>query len=222
MALILYDLSNAAGQPMSPYCWRIREALHLLSLPFESRFLSLTEIRQHFTGPNKTVPVLLDGDREIGGSWAIAEYLYEHHDPHKRLFGGEGGYSLAAFATHWVDATVLGRVNRMIVMDIHDSIRSTDRDYYRSREEKRQGRALEVAQAGRESERPELQILLHPARQAIRQQPYIDGSNPTYADFALHSTFQWSRTVSAFEILRPDDRLNEWIGRMDDWLELGS
>lgn len=214
----LYDLSNAAGQPISPYCWRIRESLHLLSLPFESRLLGLTEIRQRFTGPHRTVPVLLDGDREIGGSWAIAEYLWQHHDPHKQLFGGTGGFSLAAFATNWVDATVLGRVNRMIVMDVHDGFRASDRDYYRRREEKRQGVTLEAAQAARESERPALQTLLHPVRQAIRQQPFIDGQHPTYADFALHSTFQWLRAVSDFKILRPDDRLNQWIDRMDDWL----
>ena len=60
--------------------------------------------------------------------------------------------------------------------------------------------------------------LCNAAGQPIKQQPFIDGQNPTYADFALHSTFQWVRAVTGFEILRPDDRLNEWIGRMDNWL----
>jgi len=218
MALTLYDLCNAAGQPMSPYCWRIRESLLLLSHPFETRLLCFMEIRQRFTGPHKTVPVLVDDENEIGGSWAIAEYLAENRDSRKQLFGGAGGRSLATFATQWVDASVLGSVNRMIVKDIHDSIMPNDQTYYRSREEKRQGRTLEETQAERESQRPALQNSLHPARQAIKQQPFIDGQNPTYADFALHSTFQWVRAVTGFKILRPDDRLNEWIGRMDNWL----
>ena len=59
---------------------------------------------------------------------------------------------------------------------------------------------------------------MHPARSAIKNQPFICGQNPTYADFALHSAFLWAKTVSDFELLRPDDRLQAWVRRMGDWL----
>ncbi len=218
MTLVLYELCDASEQPMSPYCWRIHESLLLLSIPFESRLLGLTDIRQHFTGKNRTVPVLLDGENEIEGSWKIAEYLSEHHDPRNRLLGENNERRLTTFATNWVDAALLGPVNRMVVKDIHDGFKPADQAYYRTSEEKRQGQTLEDAQAEREKERPFVQKLLHPARMAIKQQPFIGGQYPTYADFALHSTFKWIRAVTNFEFLRPDDRLNEWINRMDDWV----
>ena len=218
MHLTLYDMHNAAGKPASPYCWRIRESLLLLAVPFESRFLSFIEIGERFSDTHKTVPVLSDGGKEIGGSWTIAEYLSESYDPHKRLFGGLGGRSLAAFVTSWVDATVLDTVNRMMVKDVHDGFRTEDQAYFRHREEKRLGATLEDIQASRESIRPAFQISLHPVRRAIKEQPFIDGPSPTYADFAVHSTFQWIRATTNFEFLRADDRLNQWVRRMDDWL----
>ena len=218
MPLTLYDMHNAAGKPASPYCWRIRESLMLLSVPFESRFLSFIQIGDRFSDTHKTVPVLSDGDKEIGGSWAIAEYLSENYDPHKRLFGGTGGRSLAAFVTNWVDATLLDTVNRMMVKDVHDAFRIEDQTYFRRREEERLGATLEAIQSSRESNLPAFQISLHPARRAIKQQPFLGGQHPTYADFALHSTFQWTRTTTSFEFLGADDRLNQWIERMDDWL----
>lgn len=191
----------------------------LLSIGFDSRMLGYTEIRELFANTHKTVPVLVDGDTEVDGSWTIAEYLAEKHDPDALLFGGPGGRPLSAFVTDWVDATVLGRVNRMIVKDIHDGLRPRDRAYFRSKEEKRQGRTLEETQANRESNLPALQTSLHPARRAIKEQDFLGGPRPTYADIALHSTFQWVRSVSDFELLRPDDRLHQWVRRMDDWLK---
>jgi glutathione S-transferase len=218
MSLTLFDLCDANGQPMSPYCWRIRESLTLLSVSFDVQLLGLIEIRQLFSDTHKTVPVLSDGGNEIGGSWTIAEYLNQNYDAEKRLFAGLGGYSMAAFVTRWVDASILGPVNRMMVKDIHDNLRSEDQDYYRSSQEALLGDSLEHIQSTRESALPPFQKSLHPARSAIKQQPFIDGDMPTYADFALHSTFQWTRTVTDFEILRADDRLNKWINRMDEWL----
>lgn len=219
MSIVLFDLGTEEGRPMSPYCWRIRESLALLSVEFESRLLGFREIREKFAGTHRTVPVLVDGDEEIGGSWAIAEYLSRYHDPYGRLFGGPGGQLLNAFVTNWVDETVLRQVNLMIVKDVHDSIRPRDREYFRKSEEKRQGRTLEETQSGREASLPSFQISLHPARCAIREQEFLGGPRPTYADFALHSTFQWVRAVSRFQLLRSDDRLHLWLRRMDDWLD---
>ena len=218
MDLVLYELCNASDKSMSPYCWRIRESLLLLEIPFESRLAGFSEIQRLLPGTGKTVPLLLDNEQEIVGSWEIAQHLSTHHDPNGQLFGDDGQQALAGFITDWVDATLLARVNRMLVKDNHDGFRTADQAYFRNSEEERQGQTLEKTQAARESERPELQKLLHPARQFIKLRPFIGGTNPTYADFALHSTFQWARSVTNFELLRADDRLNEWIYRMDDWV----
>ena len=141
-----------------------------------------------------------------------------NYDPHKRLFGDGVGRSLAVFITNWVDATLLDVVNRMMVKDIHDGFKTEDQAYFRHREEERLGSTLEEIQSSRESQRPAFQVLLHPARRVIKEQPFLGGQHPIYADFALHSTFIWARATTSFEFLRADDRLNLWIERMDDWL----
>jgi glutathione S-transferase len=218
MTLALYELCNASDQSMSPYCWRIRESLLLLEIPFESRLVGFSEIQQLSDGSNLTVPMLVDAEKKIIGSWEIAHYLSTHHDPGSQLFGDEGQQALAGFVTDWIDATLLARVNRMLVKDNYDGFRVADQEYFRRSEEARQGQTLEKTQAAREMERPEFQKLLHPARQFLKQRSFIGGAGPTYADFALHSTFQWARSVTRFKLLRPDDRLNDWIDRMDDWV----
>ena len=218
MTLILYELCNASGKATSPYCLRISNSLQLLSLPFESRLIGLTEIEKMFNGSQKTVPVLVDGKQQIGGSWKIAEYLAENYDLKKQLFGGKNGCGSTRFITNWVDATVVGAINRIIVKDVHDTLQSEDQEHFRRNEEKRFGKTLEELHSTRLSAIPALQTGLHPARQAIKLYPFLTGDQPTYADFALYGTFVWARFASDFELLKVEDRVREWIARMDDWL----
>jgi glutathione S-transferase len=219
MTLFLYDMSNASGVAASPYGFRIHGALRLLSLPYETELLGYAQVVQKFSETHKTVPVLVDGDREIGDSWAIATHLAENHDPDNLLFGGVQGYPLVCFITRWVDASIMGAVNRVIVKEIHDSFHPKDQARYRSKEEARFGQSLESLHLTRDAGLPDFQVSLHPARQAVKEHPFLGGDSPTYADFSLHSVFRWARLVSEIELLRPDDRLQKWIGRMDDWLE---
>ena len=220
MTMILYDLSDAAGRPISPYCMRIRESLHRLGLSYDHRLLHLGEIAGYFDGRHRTVPVLCDGEFSISDSRAIAEYLAEHHDPENRLFGDRDSRRLTGFVVDWVDATLMGRINRMIVLDLHNIIRPEDQPYYRRSEERQLGITLEQAHAERESHVPAFQISLHPARRAIKGRSYLGGGEePSYADFTFHAAFQWARTVSNFKLLRDDDRLHGWIEAMDRWLD---
>ena len=219
MTLYLYDMSNSAGVSASPYGYRIHEALHLLSLPYETELLSLSQVVQKFSKTHKTVPVLVDGNREIGDSWVIATHLAENHDLDNLLFGGAQGYPLTCFITRWVDASIMGAVNRILVKDLHDSLHQADRASYRDKQETRYGQSLEALHLTRGDGLTDFQVNLYPARQAIKENPYLGGGSPTYADFTLHSVFRWSRLTSEFELLRADDRLHGWIRRMDDWLE---
>jgi glutathione S-transferase len=220
MAFYLYDMGNSAGVSASPYGFRIHEALHLLSLPYETELLSFSQVARKFSTTHKTVPVLVDGDREIGDSWVIANHLAKNHDPNNLLFGGAGGYPLACFITRWVDACIMGALNRIIVKDIHDSIHQADQAEYREKQETRYGQSLETLHSTGGAGLLDFQVSLYPARQAIKEYPYLGGESPNYADFTLHSAFRWSRLTSNIELLRPDDRLRSWIQRMDVWLKI--
>jgi glutathione S-transferase len=113
----------------------------------------------------------------------------------------------------------MGAVNRIIVKDMHDSIHQADQAEYRDKQETRYGQSLEALHLTRGDSLTDFQVSLYPARQAIKENPYLGGDFPTYADFTLHSVFRWSRLTSKIELLRPDDRLRSWIRRMDVWLE---
>lgn len=219
--MILYDLRDVAGRPISPYGMRIREALRGLGLSFDHRLLHLGEIAGHFDGLHRTVPVLCDGEFSISDSRAIAEYLAEHHDPQNRLFGDRDRRHLTGFIVDWVDATVMGQINRMIVLDTYKIIRPEDQPYLRHLEEKRLGTTIEQAHSERESHIPAFQISLHPARRLIKERPFLGGEEPSYADFTLHAALRWARerAGSDFKLLRDDDRLHGWITAMDQWLD---
>lgn len=215
--MVLYDLSDVAGRPISPYSMRVRGVLRGLGLTFSQRLLHLGEIAGHFDGRHRTVPVLFDGAVSIGDSRAIAEYLAEHYDPKSSLFGDGERRRLTNFVVDWVDATVMGQINRMTVFDTYDIIRPEDQSRFRQFEERRLGMSLEEAHAEREGHIAAFQISLHPARRAIKDRPYLGGEQPSYADFTLHAAFQWAHTTSRLQLLRDDDRLHSWIARMERW-----
>lgn len=219
MTMILYDLSDVAGRPISPYAMRIRAALRGLGLPYDQRLLHLGEIAGHFDGRHRTVPVLYDGELSIGDSRAIAEHLAEHHDPEGLLFGDRDRRRLTWFVVDWVDATVMGQINRMVVLDGYKVIRPEDQPYFRRVEEERLGTTLEEADGERERHVPAFQISLHPARRALKERPYLGGDAPSYADFTFHAAFEWARRASDLKLLRDDDRLHGWISAMDGWLD---
>ena len=88
----LFDLAGADEQRrFSPYCWRTRLALAHKGLPVQTvawRFTDKQAIAA--TGQGK-VPVLVDGERWIHDSWAIAEYLEDHYTDRPSLFGPGAG-----------------------------------------------------------------------------------------------------------------------------------
>ena len=93
----LYDLAGTDPKlRFSPYCWRAKFALAHKGLPVETipwRFSEKNIIA--FSGSER-VPVLLDGDKTIPDSWAIACYLENAYPDRPSLFGGAAGRARVA------------------------------------------------------------------------------------------------------------------------------
>jgi len=216
MARQLFELAGSDPcRLFSPYCWRTRMALMHKGLDFESvpwRFSDRDAIRQYNA---EKVPVLIDGDKSVADSWAIAVYLEETYPDRPSLFGGEGGRAMARFFNNWSDVSV-GQISPYIISDIHAQLDPGDQDYFRKTREKNMGKPLEVATAGREARLDDLRRWLHPLRMTLRAQPYLGGAAPNYADYIVFGPFQWARVTSAFEILKPDDLIYVWRERMLD------
>jgi glutathione S-transferase len=213
----LFELAGAdPARLFSPFCWRTRMALAAKGLRAETipwRFTDKAAIAPH--GAEK-VPVLVDGDRAIHDSWAIAEYLEQTYPDRPSLFGGAVGRDYARFVNAFADAVLLGGIARLIIADIHAVLAPQDQAYFRASREKRFGMALEAVQADRDTAVLGFRQALHPLRMVLRAQPFLGGAAPLYPDAIVFGCFQWARCTSPFRLLAEDDPLEAWRQRMLD------
>lgn len=217
MTLRMYDLAGAdPARRFSPYCWRVKLALAAKGLPVETipwRFSERDVLAAH--GAEK-VPVLLDGDRVVTESLAIAEYLEAAYPDRPSLFGGPGGLALARFVNAWADAVVNAGLAKLVVADIVQVLHADDVAYFRQSREKRFGMPLEAVQADRDRQVESFRRDLHPLRMILRGQDFLGGAAPSQADAIVFGGFQWARCVSPFRILAADDPVEAWRQRMLD------
>ncbi|MGJ4912003.1 glutathione S-transferase family protein [Bradyrhizobium oligotrophicum] len=217
MAVKLYELVGTdAGRPFSPYCWRTRMALAHKGLSTDTipwRFTEKGAIAPH--GSEK-VPVMLDGDRAVADSWAIANYLEDTYPDRPSLFGGAGGRAMARFMNAWGDIAIVGGIFPLIIADIPKNLAAADADYFRKSREARFGKSLEEVMATRDQAVIGFRRSLEPLRQTLKTQAFIGGDAPDYADYIVFGGFQWARVVSPFRLLEESDSVHAWRERLLD------
>ena len=217
MSIVLYELCGADERRLfSPHCWKARMALAHKRLAFQSRPVPFTRIREIGDGFSPTVPVIDDGGRLVRDSWEIAVYLDERYPDAPTLFGGPEGRAVAKFVESWALATLHPLLFPLIVRDIHETLDADNKAYFRESREKRLGRTLEAAQADRERRVETFRQALAPLRLMLKQQPWIGGTEPRFADHLVFGPLQWARVVSTFPVLAPDDPVREWFERSLD------
>ncbi len=213
MARQLFELVGAdPARRFSPYCWRARMALAHKGLEADVVPWRFTETeRLAFAGTDK-VPVLVDGDRVVHDSTAIAEYLDEAYPNAPALFQGEP--AARRFVLAWTNTVLHPAVVRLIVSDIPAVLDAKGRDYFIETREKRFGMTLSQVTADREAQVVGFRALLTPLRQVVAGQAFLGGEEPDYADYAVFGAFQWARCVSAFRLLEEGDAVFAWRERM--------
>lgn len=216
MTLRLYDLAGAdPNRRFSPYCWRIRLALAHKRLPVETIPWRFTEKAEISPSGSKTVPVLVDGDRWIADSWAIANYLEDTYPDSPSLFGGAAARRLTRHYSSLADALVT-TIFPFIALDILERVADKDRDYFRVSREQRIGKTLEAFVANRDAGLAGFRASLVPLRTTLKTQPFFGGDEPLYADYALFGQFQWARCISPFALLEEGDPVKLWRDRLLD------
>lgn len=210
----MFDLAAAqADRRLSPYCWRVRMALAHKGLDVETvawRFMDKAAIAP--SGQGK-VPVLVHDDKWLSESWDIATYLEQTFPDRPSLFGGPQGLALSKFYSNLGDV-MSGQVVRMVLLDIYDHLAEADQAYFRQTREERFGMTLEEVVAGREARLAPFRESLTPLRMTLKTQPYLGGEQPLYADYCIFGVFQWSRTISNFQLLEQDDPIAQWRSRL--------
>ncbi|HYU11128.1 MAG TPA: glutathione S-transferase family protein [Stellaceae bacterium] len=217
MTITMYDLAGAeADRRFSPFCWRAKMALAHKGLAVETvpwRFTDKDQLPQ----PNQgRVPVIVDGDRVVHDSTAIADYLEERYADRPSLFGDEIGRALTRFVQNWTETVLQVGLIRLVVLDIHRHSHPKDQPYFRSSREERFGATLEEVVKDREARLPAFRASLDPLRRTVERQDFISGEGPAYPDYIVFGAFQWARAISDFEVLAADDPVFPWRGRMLD------
>ena len=217
--LTLYELAGAdPAIRFSPHCWKTRMALAHKGLEANRlawRFMDKDVIA--FSG-QQAVPVLVNkkDDEFISDSWEIALYLERKFPDHTSLFGGAGTIALTRFVNRWADVSLLTAIIPFILYDIYQALDPNDQPYFRASREKRFGKSLEEF-AGESSTRLDnLRNVLTPLRQMLRDQPFIAGDQPAYADYCVFGMFMWARCISNVELLEPKDPVFAWRERLLD------
>lgn len=217
MAIELFDLAGADDQiRFSPYCWRIRMALAhkgLEAITVPVRFGEKHKIE--FSG-QKLVPVLRDGEHVVCDSWMIAEYLDAAYPDRPKLFPGASA-PLTSFVRYWTQTRLSLPLMRVMLMDIYETIDANDRAYFRASREQRFGKRLEEVMAPEEGQ-ASFNAELAPARETLKDNLFLHGAQPAFADYCLFGIFMFARGVSprAKTLLAANDPVSAWRERMLD------
>ena len=214
MSLILYERLGDLNRRPSPYCWRIRFALAHKGLDADIVALKFVEKdKLSFSGQSK-VPVLVDDRVVIYDSWKIACYLEQADSSQKSLFKSPEGYSLARFAHTWSEQILEPTLLPLVVNDLLSILHPDDREYYQQTREAKFGCTFAQLREQQDIYVAQLQQNLELLRDVLREQPYLCGDEPAYADYVIFSDFQWSRCASPYLLITEADVLYNWRERM--------
>jgi len=215
MTIRMFDLCGAEPERrFSPFCWRSRLALAHKGLAVEAVAWKFTDREAIESLGAKTVPTIVDGEKVVTDSWAIAEYLDDTYPDRPILF--PNGRAEARFVKSWTEAVLTGGVAQLVLHDIYEHLDPVDQPYFRESREKRFGKTLEEVQAGREERVKGFRQALMPLRLTLRSQPWVAGEAPGFADHMCAGPFLWARAISPFRLLEEDDPVAEWLGRVLD------
>ena len=179
MAITLYELQGTNDRRFSPYAWRSKLALaHKGLTPDEIVPAKFTEkAKIEFSGQGRT-PILVDGDKVVPDSWAIACNLEDTYPDRPSLFGGEASRGLAKFLNAYADGVILGGIARQILWDVFQNVDTVDRDYFRETRQGRFGKTIEEIRDNRDQERPTWEAILAALRATLKDQPFFCGGAP--------------------------------------------
>ncbi|MGJ8532607.1 MAG: glutathione S-transferase family protein [Alphaproteobacteria bacterium] len=216
MSIKLYDLCGKdKDRRFSPYCWRIKKALEHKGLSYETIAVPFTGIAQIKGNGQKTVPMLCDGDTTVTDSFRIAEYLDETYPNRPALFGCESAVALSRFVEAWTYSALHPGIIRMVAKDIHDILDDKDKAYFRASRENSLKTTLEDMHADRDAHRADFQGKLLALDMMLRQQNFIGGDVPNYADFIVYGSLKWPAECSDYELLPQKPRILDWYARLD-------
>jgi glutathione S-transferase len=209
----LYDLTAASDTDrFSPYCFRVKLAMQLKNLDYQSELVRFTEKDKLAFSGQTLVPVLRDGDLVICDSWKILQHLDKHYPQPFPLF--VASTTPLNFFRHWCDKSLHVALFRLAAPYVHAKLGEVDQAYYRETREKRIGKSLEALAGEREQHMATLNFATEPLRVTLAEQSYLTGATPGLADLLVLSAFLWTDVVLPFQIFAADDPIKRWSEKL--------
>lgn len=213
----LFELAGADAQVrFSPYCWRIRLALAHKGLSVETQPWRFSDKEAIAASGQGKVPVLIDGERWVSDSWAIAEYLEQQYPEAPSLFGSPEGHALARFVNQWTNDVLHPAMARVLLPEIYAVLDERDQAYFRSTREAAFGMSLEALASQQPQALEAFYSVLKPLQNTLAAQPYLAGDAPNFADYIVFGAFQWARVISNTISIPSTEPVGQWIERMLD------
>ena len=213
----------------SPYCAKIRAILDFKSLEYrtvEVDYLLRREPRR-LSGQSR-VPVLVEGDRVVADSTAIAAYLDVAHPEPPLLPPTEPGRARALLLEDWVDETLAdnvaafklmtpGNAERLVAFSIERQgrplrlrlLRPFGPLVLRSYARRKRARGRTVERVGRD-----LRVQLDILDGLLGAAPFLAAESPTTPDFALFGFLVTMEGLDGFDEVGRRPGLDGWYRRM--------
>ncbi len=217
MTIQIYELCGANTDLLfSPHCWKARMAVAHKGLPWQAVPVPFTGVATVEGGESRRVPVMRDGDTVIEESYAIAQYLEATYPDAPSLFNGKGGEALSIHFINWAQTAIHPEVAKLAMLDIYKSLAPKDQEFFRTGREKMLGCTLEEFDAKHPKNGDSLGKALVSLELTLKNQKFIGGESPLFADYAAFGALQWLRICSGKDYLVKDTAVAAWFDSLLD------
>ncbi|MEE9314392.1 MAG: glutathione S-transferase N-terminal domain-containing protein [Rhizobiaceae bacterium] len=217
MTIKLYELCGADPKSVfSPHVWKTKMSLAHKGLGFESVLVTFTEVSSIEGGDKRRVPVIRDGDTVVEESLAIAKYLDVTYPDAPSLFNGEGGEALTNMVISWSQTQLHLDIIRLCLMDIYNGLAPEDQVFFRTTREKVFGCTLEEFDAKFPKTPDALNKTLVPLELTLKNQKFLGGDTPIFADYVVFGALQWLRTSCRHDVMQKQGSVAAWFDTLLD------
>ena len=216
MTIELYDLAGADPQIMfSPFCWRIRMALLHKGLDFTVVPWRFSDRSATAASGYDAVPVIRDGERWVGDSWAIALYLDRTY-PDAPLMKNAESRAAARLVLGVCGSAIFPAAIRIAVFAAYNILDEASKPYFRESREAMFGCTLEQLHSEQGSAKAALGEALKPFAEVLAASEYLGGDDPSYADYVLFGLLKWTDIVSPYRPIDAVGPVGEWFERLQN------
>lgn len=185
------------------------------SLPFDVIPWRFSDRSATKDSGHTAIPVIKDGDRWVGDSWAIARYLDTTY-PDKPVMKDAESQASARLMMAFCGFHLFPAAIRIAIFQAYNLLDEESKPYFRESREAMFNQTLEEINADEASAKASLVDALRPISEVLTETEYLGGEGPTYTDFVLFGILKWMDIVSQYRPIDATHPVGEWFARLEN------